>query len=39
MEWKFSQLDEDRDGVLKNKELKQFKEDIRKVNTWFYFSI
>ncbi|XP_023340076.1 SPARC-related modular calcium-binding protein 2 isoform X2 [Eurytemora carolleeae] len=31
MEWKFSQLDEDRDGVLKNKELKQFKEDIRKV--------
>ena len=35
MEWKFSQLDENRDGVLKKKELKKFKDDIRKVKTIF----
>jgi hypothetical protein len=32
MEWKFSQLDEDRDGVLKKQELKTFRESIQKVN-------
>jgi hypothetical protein len=31
MEWKFSQLDEDRDGVLKKQELKTFRETIQKV--------
>ena len=31
MEWKFSQLDENRDGVLNKKELKTFKADIKKV--------
>ncbi len=32
MEWKFSQLDEDRDGVLKKQELKTFRETIQKVS-------
>ena len=30
-EWKFDQLDSDRDGVLKKKELKAFRGDIKKV--------
>jgi len=30
-EWKFEQLDEDRDGVLKRKELKKFRGNIKKV--------
>jgi len=30
-EWKFAQLDEDRDGILKKKELKVFREEIKKV--------
>jgi len=30
-EWKFEQLDEDRDGILKKKELKVFREEIKKV--------
>lgn len=30
-EWKFEQLDTDRDGVLKKKELKGFRSDIKKV--------
>jgi len=31
VEWKFSQLDEDRDGVLKKKELKMFRAEVKKV--------
>jgi len=30
-EWKFAQLDEDRDGILKKKELKVFRGEIKKV--------
>ena len=30
-EWKFNQLDSDRDSVLKKKELKAFRGDIKKV--------
>ena len=30
-EWKFDQLDSDRDGVLKKKELKAFRGNIKKV--------
>mgnify|MGYP001278145015 CR=1 FL=1 len=36
MEWKFSQLDENRDGVLNKKELKTFKADIKKVIRTFW---
>ena len=30
-EWKFAQLDESRDGVLSRRELKLFRESIKKV--------
>ena len=32
MEWKFDQMDQNRDGILNSKEFKHFKKKVKKVN-------